>query len=92
MWEEIDVISDPSSETSSDMASSDASSLSSSEPTFDLDSNEISPDQAESHLIERARLTEEDLIVCCPTVPGFSFSDKMWGEILVLFPRGTLPD
>jgi hypothetical protein len=81
IWDQMHV-SDIFSETSSDMASSDASSvLSSSETTFDLDSNETSPDKAESHLIDLARLTEEDFIVCCPTVPGFSFSDKMWGEI-----------
>ncbi len=82
IWEQMHVISDASSETSSDMASSDASSvLASSETTFGLDSNETSPDQAESHPIELARITEEDFIICCPTVPGFSFSDKMWGKI-----------
>ncbi|KAH6667467.1 hypothetical protein B0J14DRAFT_444099, partial [Halenospora varia] len=55
IWEEMHVISDASSETSS----------------------------AKSHLIDLARLTEEDFIVCCPTVPGFSFSDKMWAEFAV---------
>jgi hypothetical protein len=66
IWEEILIISDVSSETSSDIASSDISSvLASSETTFDPDSNKTSPDQAKSYPIELARITEEDFIIRC---------------------------
>jgi hypothetical protein len=27
-------------------------------------------------------LKEDELLICCPTVPGFSLGDKLWGEIL----------
>jgi hypothetical protein len=27
---------------------------------------------------EPTKLEEHELIICCPTVPGFSFSDKLW--------------
>ena len=30
--------------------------------------------------IEPAELTEDDLLICCPTVLGFSFGEKQWGE------------
>jgi hypothetical protein len=33
-----------------------------------------------SDSIEPAELTEDDLLICCPTVLGFSFGEKMWGE------------
>jgi hypothetical protein len=28
-------------------------------------------------------MTEDDLLICCPTVLGFSLNDKRWGEILL---------
>ncbi|KAG9240325.1 hypothetical protein BJ878DRAFT_389737, partial [Calycina marina] len=28
-------------------------------------------------------ITEDDFLICCPTVPGFSFSDKLWAEFAV---------
>jgi hypothetical protein len=31
---------------------------------------------------EQAEIADENLIICCPTVPGFSFKDKLWGKIL----------
>jgi len=31
-----------------------------------------------------AEMKEEDFLICCPTVLGFSFMDKTWGEILPL--------
>jgi hypothetical protein len=33
-----------------------------------------------SNGIEPAELTEDDLLICCPTVLGFSFGEKIWGE------------
>ena len=30
--------------------------------------------------IKPAELTEDDLLICCPTVLGFSFGEKQWGE------------
>jgi hypothetical protein len=30
-----------------------------------------------------ADITENDLLICCPTVLGFSLNDKIWGEILL---------
>jgi hypothetical protein len=26
-------------------------------------------------------MKEEDLLICCPTVPGFGLGDKFWGAI-----------
>lgn len=31
--------------------------------------------------IEPVELEDDELLICCPTVPGFSLSDKLWGEI-----------
>lgn len=31
-----------------------------------------------------AEMKEDDFLICCPTVLGFSFNDKIWGEILPL--------
>jgi hypothetical protein len=33
---------------------------------------------------EPTELEEHELIICCPTVPGFSFSDKLWCNTLPL--------
>jgi hypothetical protein len=30
--------------------------------------------------VEPAELTEDDLLICCPTVLGFSYNKKIWGE------------
>ena len=30
-----------------------------------------------------SELKEEELLICCPTVPGFSFGDKLWRESLL---------
>jgi hypothetical protein len=27
---------------------------------------------------EPTELEEHELIICCPTIPGFSFGDKLW--------------
>ena len=74
-----------SSDTSSDKTSSDTSSNSaSSDTSFDLTADETAPDPSESNIVEPAYITEDDFLICCPTVPGFSFSDKLWGKIEAL--------
>ena len=39
---------------------------------------------AESDNRKRVCLSDEDLLICCPTVPGFSFNEKQWGEYPVM--------
>ena len=39
--------------------------------------------QVESICTEPVKLTEEELLICCPTVPGFSLGIKLWGKIPV---------
>lgn len=36
--------------------------------------------QVKSNGTDPAEMKEEDLILCSPTVPGFSYANKMWGE------------
>ena len=38
----------------------------------------------EGSVVEQAEMTDEYLLLCCPTVPGFSLKDKLWGKILPL--------
>jgi hypothetical protein len=74
---------DPLDYESSDEASSEASSDDGSISTsFDLVSP-TSPDQPEGSVVGQAETTDELLLICCPTVPGFSLKDKMWGKILL---------
>ncbi|KAF2258837.1 P-loop containing nucleoside triphosphate hydrolase protein [Lojkania enalia] len=40
------------------------------------------PKRARSTGLEPADVTEDDLLICSPTVPGFSFSKKLWAEFL----------
>lgn len=37
-------------------------------------------DQVKSNGRDPADMTEDDLILCSPTVPGFSYGNKLWGE------------
>ena len=39
---------------------------------------------AESDNRKRVCLSDEDLLICCPTVPGFSFNEKQWGEYSIM--------
>ncbi|KAF1963459.1 P-loop containing nucleoside triphosphate hydrolase protein [Byssothecium circinans] len=41
------------------------------------------PERVRSTGLEPADLTEDDLLICSPTVPGFSFTDKLWAEFPV---------
>lgn len=36
--------------------------------------------QVKNNDLEPTRMTEKDLIICCPTVLGFSLDKKIWGE------------
>ncbi|KAE8440392.1 hypothetical protein EG329_008168 [Mollisiaceae sp. DMI_Dod_QoI] len=67
-----------SNEASSEASSDDASSATS----FDL-ASETSPDQPEDSIVGQAETTDECLYICCPTVPGFSFRDKLWVEFAI---------
>jgi hypothetical protein len=43
------------------------------------------PYQVKSNGVEPAELTEDDLLICCPTVLGFSFGEKLWGEFYLIY-------
>jgi hypothetical protein len=68
-----------SDEDSSEASSDDASSATS----F---ASETSSDQPEGSVVGQAEITDEYLLICCPTVPGFSLKDKIRGKI---FPPST---
>jgi hypothetical protein len=40
------------------------------------------PAQVKSKGVNPAEITEDKLLICSPTISGFSFGDKLWGEIL----------
>ncbi|PMD60205.1 P-loop containing nucleoside triphosphate hydrolase protein [Hyaloscypha bicolor E] len=65
--------------TASSEASSDDGSIVTS---FDL-ASETSPDQCEGSVVGQAETTDEFLLICCPTVPGFSLRHKLWVEFAV---------
>jgi hypothetical protein len=37
--------------------------------------------QVRGNGMEAVELTEDELLICCPTVPGFSFGDKLWRKL-----------
>ena len=37
-------------------------------------------DQVKSTGKDPTEIDEDDLILCSPTVPGFNYGDKLWGE------------
>ena len=41
-------------------------------------------DQIQSYDKGLGEMKEDDFLICCPTVLGFSFNNKIWGEILPL--------
>jgi hypothetical protein len=67
-----------SSDEDSSEASSDDASIATS---FDL-ASESPYNQPEGSILERAEMPDEYLLICCPTVPGFTLKDKLWGKIL----------
>ncbi|KAK3700527.1 hypothetical protein LTR37_015928 [Vermiconidia calcicola] len=42
-----------------------------------------SPEQVENTVMAFAEMGDEDLLICSPTVLGFSYTDKMWLEFAV---------
>jgi hypothetical protein len=44
--------------------------------SFEL-ASETFPDQAESSVVEQAEIADKNLLICCPTIPGFSLKDKL---------------
>ncbi len=54
---------------------------------FMFNVSESEPDNhVQSNGREPADMKENDLLICSPTVYGFSFNDKIWGEILLPVP------
>ena len=49
------------------------------------------PKPVQSEDIEPAELTEEDLLSCCPTVLGFGFDEKLWGEFYLIYSNIDIP-
>lgn len=49
-------------------------------------------DHVKSDNVQLDDLTEGDFLVCCPTVLGFSFGDKLWGESCSLLFVFISPD
>ena len=49
------------------------------------------PKPVQSEDIEPAELTEEDLLICCPTVLGFGFDEKLWGEFYLIYSNIDIP-
>jgi hypothetical protein len=49
------------------------------------------PSQVKSNGVEPAELTEDDLLICCPTVLGFSFGEKLWGEFYLIYSDIDIP-
>jgi hypothetical protein len=45
----------------------------------------------QSEDIETAELTEDDLLICCPTVLGFSFGEKLWGKLYLIYSDIDIP-
>jgi hypothetical protein len=44
-------------------------------------SGRAASDPATYRKVETAEMTEDDFLICCPTVLGFSFADKRWGKL-----------
>lgn len=49
---------------------------------FSEPSSERTLDQIKDNGTEPTQLGDDDLLICCPTVPGFSLGDKLWRIII----------
>lgn len=49
------------------------------------------PKPVRSEDVEPAELRRDDLIICCPTVLGFSFGEKLWGEFYLTYSDIDIP-
>ena len=45
---------------------------------FSESSSEGSLDRVKGNGVETTNIEENDLLICCPTVPGFGLGDKLW--------------
>jgi hypothetical protein len=53
---------------------------------IDLDEvSKISSSSAKGNGMDPSKVSGEDLLICSPTIPGFSLGDRRWGEHLILF-------
>ena len=54
-------------------------------PFFGIDEYDstTSTDEVISNGKKPSELQEDELLTCCPTVPGFSFSDRLWRKLSV---------
>ena len=46
-------------------------------------------DQVKDNGVELNKIRENNLLICCPTVPGFSLGDKLWRMIVSLVWCGS---
>ena len=56
---------------------------------FSESSSEGSLDRIQGNGVETTNVEEKDLLICCPTVPGFGLGDKMWSMIVSLLWCGS---
>lgn len=49
------------------------------------------PKPVQSEDIEPAELREEDLLICYPTMLGFSFGEKLWGKLYLIYSDIDIP-
>ena len=45
--------------------------------------------QIKDNGVEPTETEEKDLLICCPTVPGFGLEDKMWCMVVSLLQCGS---
>jgi hypothetical protein len=51
---------------------------------FSESSSEGSLDRIKGNGVEPTHIEEKDLLICCPTIPGFGLGDKLWSMIVSL--------
>lgn len=49
------------------------------------------PRPVQSEDVEPAELREDDLLIYCPTVLGFSFGEKLWGRFCLNYSNINIP-
>jgi hypothetical protein len=77
IWEHLQPVHDIPTGDASEASFSEASSVTSFESA-----SKTSLDQAEGSIVKQAEVADKNLLICCPTMSGFSFKDKLWGKIL----------
>lgn len=56
---------------------------------FSEPSSERGLDQIKDNGVEPTKIEEKDLLICCPTIPGFGLGDKMWCIVVSLLWCGS---